>query len=697
MLNGSDKQCCSKKNSYQYVLRFAVQPGNNEDERFAQLVEFCKTAHIDEVMFFINCEELNQGHLTIEETKPWMKVIEKGKKLLDPLDIKTSINPWTTTLHTDRGRKLKEGQNFRLMVDPYGNKASAVACPLCSNWQKYIAEMYSYYATIKPNVVWVEDDFRLHNHDPLIWGGCFCEHHMEEYSKLAVKFGAKHEGEKLTREEFVEGILKQGEVHPYRKVWLDISRKTMIDLAELLGEAVHKVSPDTKVGLMSSSPSVHCAEGRNWNAVFKCLSGDNPPVSRPHLPSYNEVTSQNYLLGFSDVSRMTKAFLPENTEVYPELENFQDTRFAKSKAFTRFQIETSTLIGSQGITLNIFDMMGNGVLLNEGYQYTLADTKEFVNKLTELGLDTSKQKGVKIPICQESSYTLKIQKGSRMDELYPKEAFWAQLLSAYGIANTYTRDRKHSDSIIAVSGQYFRNLNNEELVDLFENNYILMEGEAAYTLWDMGFGYLAGIYDATWYKVNSGVQAYEETCNGEIYSGIHNSRISSQGSIGPYLAINYSENKSFNKITEVKSPDGKTVGPGMALYNDKVFILPYSASGGGYGAYLNTTRQEITQACLEKLFAYARPTMVVDAPYVSVYDYDLEDRRVLVIVNASGDDLDEVKIKLTDDCAALALMNIREISRCERDDTRLSAAIENGILSVEGLKRLEVKAFVIEC
>jgi hypothetical protein len=192
-----------------------------------------------------------------------MEVIEKGKKLLDPLGIKTSINPWTTT-----------------------------------------------YASIKPNVVWVEDDFRLHNHAPLIWGGCFCEYHMEEYSKLAVKLGAKREGEKLTREEFVEGILKQGEVHPYRKVWLDISRKTMVDLAELLDDAVHKVSPATKVGLMSSSPSVHCAEGRDWDAVFKGLSGTNPPVSRPHLPSYSEVTSQNYLLGFSNVSRMTKAFLP---------------------------------------------------------------------------------------------------------------------------------------------------------------------------------------------------------------------------------------------------------------------------------------------------------------------------------------------------------------------------------------------------
>lgn len=686
----------NNKANFRYILRFTVQPGNNEDERFSQLVEFCTTALIDEVMFFINCEELNQGHLTIEETKPWMEVIKRGKKILEPLGIRTSINPWTTMLHTDRGRELKEGQNFTLMVDPYGNKASAVACPLCLNWQKYIAEMYSYYATIKPNVLWVEDDFRLHNHAPLVWGGCFCEHHMEKYSEYAVKLGAKCEGEKLTREKFIEGIIKPGEVHPYRKVWLDVSRKTMIDLAGLLGEAVHKVSPDTKVGLMSSSPSVHCAEGRDWNAVFKGLSGDKPPVSRPHLPSYSEVIPQNYLLSFSDVSRMTKAFLPKNAEVYPELENFQDTRFAKSRAFTRFQIETSTLIGSQGITLNIFDMMGNGVLLNEGYQYTLADAKVFINKLTELGLDTSKQEGIKIPICQKSSYALKTKNGSRMDELYPKEAFWGSALSAYGIANTYTRSRKHSNSIIAVSGQYFRNLNSEELVDLFDKNYIIMEGEAAYTLWDMGFGYLAGIDDVKWYNVNSGVQAYEETCNGEIYNGIHNSRMSSQGSIGPYLAINYSGKKSLIRITEVKSPHGNTVGSGMVLYNN-VFILPYGVFDGGYGAYLNTTRQEIVQTCLNKLQSDIRPTMVLDAPYVSIYDYNLENKRVLVVVNASGDDLDEIKIQLVDDISKMfSQTNICEINRCESNITQLEAVINNGILTCRGLKRLETKAFVFK-
>jgi hypothetical protein len=213
-------------------------------------------------------------------------------------------------------------------------------------------------------------------------------------------------------------------------------------------------------------------------------------------------------------------------------------------------------------------MMGNGVLLKEGYQYTLAEAKEFVTRLTNLGLDTSKQKGIKIPICQESSYTLITQEGRSMGELYPGEYFWAQLLSAYGIANTYTTEKSHTGSIIAVSGQYFRNLSKEELTHLFINNFVILEGDAAYTLWDMGYGHLAGIDAVEWHKVNSGVQAYEETCNNEIYSGIKNSRMSSQCSSGNYLRITYTESANIEKLTEVKGPDGSKVGPGMVLYKE---------------------------------------------------------------------------------------------------------------------------------
>jgi hypothetical protein len=623
-----------QNSSYLYSLRFAVEPGHHEAERLDVLVDFCKTAWIDDVMFFINCEELNQGHLTLEETKPWLELILRGKEQLEPLGIVTSINPWPSLLHGDRGRSLKKGQNFRLMVDPYGNRSSAVACPLCREWRRYISEIYALYASINPNMLWVEDDFRLHNHGPLIWGGCFCELHMEEYSRRA--------GKKLTRHEFAEGIIKTGEPHPYRKIWLDTARDTMVENAALIGEAVHKVSPATRVGLMSSNPPTHCAEGRDWEGILKGLAGNTPMVNRPHLPAYNEVHPQGYLRDFNAISRLTCSMIPESTEVYPELESFPHTRFSKSKTLTEFQLVTSLLLGADGITLNIFDMMGNGILLQEGYQEVLSRVKDFLSGVGKLGLKTGKPEGIKVPVHPGSSYTLHTSCGESMEELYPKENFWASYLSCMGIANTYSLEKTFKKEIVAISGQYFRNLNKQELEDLFTDNFVIMEGEAAYTLFTMGQGELAGMTDVRWHEMDSGFQAYEQVCNGKTYCGIKEARLSSQAVTGDFLEIRY--DREAYSITNVINPYGMTVAAGMTLWENRVLILPYGHFDKGYQTHLNPLRQGILQDVLLNAEAGECPCFVWGNPYITVNPYRMGGRKILMVCNWSTDEIDEVKI-----------------------------------------------------
>jgi hypothetical protein len=670
------------KDNYVYILRYTVQPGHHEEKRMDELVSFCKKARIDDVMFFINCEELNQGHLSIEETQPWMEVIACGKERLEPLGITTSINPWPTLLHCDRGRKLKEGQDFRLMVDPYGNNANAVVCPLCSEFQKYITEMYAYYASIKPNMLWVEDDFRLHNHGPLSWGGCFCEAHMEEYSRRA--------GRKLTREEFVEGVLKPGNPHLYRKIWLDTARETMVKLAQSIGESVHKVSPTTRVGLMSSNPEVHCAEGRDWKGILGGLAAGMPMVNRPTLPAYSDCTPQDYLWNFSTISRMSRAVVPGQTEVYPELENFPFTRFSKSNTFVRYQLETSSVLGAAGITMNIFNMMGSGVMMREGYQDVLADSKDFLSNIKGLKLEVGKQEGIKVLVSPESSYTIHTGEGRSMEELYPQEGFWAGLLSSFGIANTYSLDKRHNDSIVAVSGQYFRNLNKSELKDLFENNFVLMEAEAAYTLYEMGYGELAGIRNVVWHAEDSGFQAYEQVCDGKAYCGIDEARMSSQALAGDFLEIEYINEPVLK--TMVKNPYGETVSAGTAVYENRVFILPYGRFNGRFQSHLNPFRQEILQDAIKGAETCSYPVFAEGNPYVSVLLYHMDDKKVIILFNASLDKLDTVKIYAPE----VSISGAMELNRFSTGMVEANVSREGDYIVLNrGLAGMEMKALVL--
>ncbi len=665
-----------------YILRFTIQPGCCDEERIEQLISFCRQARIDDVMFFIDCEELNTGFITKEEARPWLDVISRAKERLEPLGITTSINPWVTLVHADRGRSLREGQNFNRMVDVEGNMAKVQACPLCEEWRKYITELYAYYATIKPNMIWVEDDFRFHNHSPLVWGGCFCEKHMEEYSRRA--------GKKLTREEFVEGILKPGKPHPYRKIWLDTCRETLVDIAEAIGKAVHEVSPSTRVGLMSSVPAVHCAEGRDWNGILKGLARNTPPVNRPHLPAYSETTPQEYLWDFNKVSRMTREILPDNTEVYPEMDNFPFSRFSSSRSFTRFQVETSAFLDAEGITLSLFNMMGTGVIMSEGYQKELAESKDFLNSIKALGLKQKFQQGVKVLYSPESSYTLHTFEGKSMTELYPDETFWASLLSCYGIANTFSDSKEHSGSTVAVSGQYFRNLSAHEIEKLFESNFVILNGDAAYTLADMGLGHLAGISDVAWHGADSGFQAYEQVCNGKSYCGVPLARSTAQFDLGSFLEIKYLENPEL--ITEVRNPYGKVVCPGITIYKDRVLILPYGRISTRHLAHLNPIKQAIFQDVLKN--AKGGPRIFVEGvPYVLPCIYDMGCVSVLLLGNFSNDGHDEIRLYAPD----IPERFVTEINRKQPGGVRADMVRDGEyIILRSGLRRLETKAFVWE-
>ena len=54
-------------NDFRYILRYYIDPGYCENERIAELVDFCQNSCIKEVMLFFNPEEVNNGHITLEE------------------------------------------------------------------------------------------------------------------------------------------------------------------------------------------------------------------------------------------------------------------------------------------------------------------------------------------------------------------------------------------------------------------------------------------------------------------------------------------------------------------------------------------------------------------------------------------------------------------------------------------------------
>ena len=70
----------SKDNqTFRYMPRITIAPKHYEEERIEELVKKCKEYNYDEVMFFINNENLFRGFLTTEEIAPNVERIKRAK------------------------------------------------------------------------------------------------------------------------------------------------------------------------------------------------------------------------------------------------------------------------------------------------------------------------------------------------------------------------------------------------------------------------------------------------------------------------------------------------------------------------------------------------------------------------------------------------------------------------------------------
>lgn len=630
-----------RDSAFKYIFRFCCDPGFNDELEIKELMKYVDAAEIDDVAVFANVQEINTGHMSFDEQDVYIDLMRKLTKQLAEKGITLSVNQWHSVMHADLGKSLRNDQNFRLMVDVEGNESSLCVCPLCENWQDYISEIYARYAKLEPSILWVEDDFRLHNHMPLVWGGCFCEKHMDIYSERA--------GKKLDREEFIRGVLQAGDVHPYRKIWLDVSRETMLSAAEKIGNAIRVVSDKAKVGLMSSVPHIHAAEGRDWHAILKKLANGTVPVNRIHLPGYQESTPSGYLNNFNMVSMLTRAMIPSETEVYPELENFPYSLFSKSKKFTKFQFLSSLVLNLSGMTIDLYDLNGNGIVWGDGYQDMLKEIKPFLNNLNGEGVFLNKRNGVHVLYSEKSSYTLKTEQGKKMEELYPREVFFAALLPAMGVPYQYSDDFSVKNKIVAVSGQVFRNESKEKITKLFENNFVILSGDAAFTLCDMGLGHLAGIENAEWAKQDSGVFTYEQVTNGKVYYEKENARASAVMSCSDVLDVKYSNDVNKDEYTAFYNAFRERTLSGEVVVNEKVMIYPFGRFEESLSIppmLMSSLRQEVLHDILEN--ADSDLPIIKNAPYLEPYMFCSDEVNYLYLINGSSDNVEKIEISGVD-------------------------------------------------
>lgn len=197
------------------------------------------------------------------------------------------------------GHGVGEGgaDGFLHMVDHKGNTQHGVCCP----FDEHFVEEYAYLAKVvaeqKPDVIMVDDDFRMSLRGPMF--GCFCEQHMVRFQEIC--------GETFDRAFFVEQVFS-GKTNKYRAAYLQAQSEAMWQAARGLREAVDGVDRRIPIILCCTVDGFDC-DGIDAAELAHYWAGEGQPELRLAGAPYWARVNTTSLPGVIETARMLSSML----------------------------------------------------------------------------------------------------------------------------------------------------------------------------------------------------------------------------------------------------------------------------------------------------------------------------------------------------------------------------------------------------
>jgi hypothetical protein len=518
---------------FRYFLPYAPEWGTKAhcQQRLEELVAFCRQAQVDTVQFFVNIRSgtYYMPARSAEEQKIWAAWMrDVVAPTLRSAGIGYQLNLQMILGGTTWGEfDLRGDYDWEFLVDQHGQESLGCACPIGPRYRHKMGAMLRLWADTKPEVVWVDDDFRMHNHSiqqPEMDYYCFCPLHLNAF--------AQRVGQRWTREALVAEILRPGPASPVRGQWLDFLGETMIETATWIREQVHGVSPQTRLAQMTSLPDVHSAEGRDWGKFLKALCGPYQPMTRPcsglYTASNRPVKDNAVTYRFFEQSIVTleKTLGVDAVQYRPELENARFTTWAKTAVNSRYVLVLSQLLGCREITLSMADLDGSSLSEEPANALMLHDTKPFLQAVANLDLRGWRPLGVSFLTAPCSARKIHLSAGGKLEQLHGDRP-WEEILTTSGVPTRYvTPAEAGAEDEVVVLDAFTAWLPSDEELRRILSRGVLLDADSARVLQQRGFGEFIGVTVA---EQPQRYAAQSEIYYDDLLPGVYAARVPHKG------------------------------------------------------------------------------------------------------------------------------------------------------------------------
>lgn len=549
--------------SVRYHLRVTITPQNVAAQADA-LYRVVREGRIDEVLFFLpHAEEMSPGLGTDVECRAALERVRPMFDALRTMGVAPSVNIWWTKSFSPFGlaaRDLRGRFDFRWAVGAAGQSDYASACPIDERWLHEAKRLYATFAELKPRVIWLDDDVQTKLRGR-IRGECYCPACLER--------AAAYTGRPLDRPELIRAILADPH-NPVREGWLRFQREIMLHTVTALREAVHAVSPETRMGVMHSGMELHFAEGRRWAEHMQAACGPHRILCRPTFGNYSQGTPESMIQGLN-ATRFAQAVAGPEDELAPEVENYPQTGFNKSHGLVEAQLLVGQLLGLPEITLSIFRFAGRMDLdvLPGQLCPRLSRAKPRLQAIADLGLAREQQRGVRLFWHERSASVARGCQGGEPLSALPRRRPWDETLARMGFATCY--QASPTSDVTVFSGEAIACLSHSDREALLSKG-ALLDARAAATLIDLGEGEMIGLAKAL-EPVDSVLESIDDASFGRRVGDTMNTR-SEGGKAAQFRLL-----KGTRVISTLHTYALQPSGHGMTLFTNprggRVAVWPF--------------------------------------------------------------------------------------------------------------------------
>ena len=622
-----------ESNGAYLVLRRQLIWDSSFQSSLDELIAFCKRIPIDAVSLFTMSQELY--HPTTESLDKACEAVPYLGRAGDALrreGIGFQVQLIGVVGHGDFGAPKPPWANWQTMVGDDGVECAVCPCPLDTRYHEHLRRLIRVYAPLEPDVLWLDDDFRMHNHDPAKYV-CFCPDHLTEFSKRM--------GKQYTREELIKAILRPGpQPTKERTAWLSLLDEDLERLAGIIRHEVSQISPETRIGAMCSGMDVARVEGRDWCKTLESLCGSHRPILRPSQFCYSEPSAEELVLGLAQPKEHFYHF-GKSSDIWPELENYPFSRFSKSVRTTSLQMASCQLMGMNGITLDLHDFIGTPLAKFKDENEMLAQNRLFLDSLANLVNQTGSECGIRLlshprqALCRQTGGV-----SLGYEQLHSPQA-WAVALPLMGFATTF-----EESPVVAMVGEKICAYSDGEIEQMLGGGCML-DASAAAALVARGYGSWIGLDASELIPGTCSGYLAEEVADTPILAGI-NGKMSALLFSGSKYRLSPREDASV--LTHLLSAYGDPI-PGLVTYENqaggRVATWAYDGTRDGLGtAFRSWKRQKMLERLIEWLGCQPAPFFVRGAANVLPLRRDAKEFLLLGLANLSPDTLWEVELVL---------------------------------------------------